>query len=299
MITSDVKDEWKKCYLCESNRIEVLYKKEEIYKCKDCKFVFYRKIPTSAQLDAVYSNYSREEYITDISRAKIKSEFIKILANSDVKSVLDIACGECYFLDILKEINPKLKLYATEHETARERIITKGHKFLQGEFYPNTELKFDLIIFTEAIEHINDVDAFLKNAYELLNPNGLIYITTPNFSSLERRIMGRKWGMVTPPEHLSYFTNSTLFKIMNQNKFKRVFSYTENISIFRIVEFFNEHFRSVKTDNKKDQSAQKISDRMQHASSNNFLLKGIKNLINYLLIKLNLGTSLKALYVKS
>lgn len=298
MITSEKNNQWEKCYLCESTRIRRLYKVESIFKCKECKFVFYKNIPSAIELNAVYSNYSREEYITDISRAKIKAEFEKILADFKIESVLDIACGECYFLDTLNEINPQLELFATEHETAKERILNKGHRFLEGEFFPRTELKFDLIIFTEAIEHINDINEFLKHANNLLNPNGLIYITTPNFSSVERFIMGRKWGMVTPPEHLSYFTSSTLNKTMNRNQFKKVFSYTENISIFRIVEFLNKHLWFMQTNKGKDQSAQRISDQMQQASSANYFLKKIKNFLNYALKKLNLGSSLKALYKK-
>ncbi len=298
MITSEIKKDWEKCYLCGSRNIRPFYQDKQINKCKDCRFVFYKNIPTSAELNTVYSNYSREEYITDISKNKISEEFKELLDFYSIKNVLDIACGECYFLDILKSINPDLNLYATEHETAKERILTKGHKFIEGEFFPKTDIKFDLIIFTEAIEHINDVNDFLEHAYGLLNAGGLIYITTPNFSSLERLIMGKKWGMVIPPEHLSYFTVPTLNKALTNLKFKKIFNRSENISIFRIVEFFNNHLKSKRTSKVENNSAQKISDRMQQASTKNFLLKFLKNSINFFLGILNWGSSLKALYQK-
>jgi 2-polyprenyl-3-methyl-5-hydroxy-6-metoxy-1,4-benzoquinol methylase len=298
MITSDNKQEWENCNLCSSNKLKVFYKDKHICQCADCKFVFYKSIPSKDELDAVYSNYSREEYITDISKNKISSELRRLLSSHHIKNVLDIACGECYFLDILQDIDHRLNLYATEHETGRERVISKGHNYIEGEFFPKTDIKFDLIIFTEAIEHINDVSEFLESAYELLRPGGLIYITTPNFSSLERLIMGSKWGMVTPPEHLSYFTVSTLNKIMNRSKFQKIYSITENISIFRIMEFFNAHMRSPTLNQSSNISPQQVSDRLQQASSNNFFLGIAKGFINFILLKLHWGSSLKALYKK-
>lgn len=298
MITQENKQEWMACYQCGSEKLKPFYKDKQIYKCTACDFVFYKNIPSLTELNEVYSNYSREEYITDISKQKITTEFESIIHMNNIKNVLDIACGECYFLDVLRKIKPELDLYATEHETAKERVLKKGYKFLEGDFFPKTDIKFDLIIFTEAIEHINDVTAFLEHAYDLLSPGGLIYITTPNFSSLERRIMGAKWGMIIPPEHLSYFTPSTLNKALTKVKFKKVYNKSENISIFRIVEFFNNHAKSKNKISKTKRSPQAISDRVQKISSKSFALGLIKNMINYILRSLNLGSSLKALYQK-
>ncbi len=294
MIVSSENKIWDKCYLCNSSLIKAFYKNKEIVKCGNCSFVFFQPIPSQDALDQVYSKYEREEYITQNSVTKIKKELEKILSTYNVKSILDIACGECYFLDILKTIDPTIELYATEHISAKENVKKKGYEFIEGEFFPITDKKFDLIIFTEAIEHINDVNNFLANAYDLLNPKGLIYITTPNFSCLERLLMGKNWGMVVPPEHLSYFTPKTLKFVMKKNKFIKIFSKTENISIFRIIQYLNKLSKK----NNSRISPQKISDNLQSASTSNIFLRFIKKTINIFLDFLNLGSSLKALYQK-
>ena len=95
--------------------------------------------------------------------------------------------------------------------------------FIDGEFFPITDKRFDLIIFTEAIEHINDQNAFLKHAINLLNPGGLIYMTTPNVNSLEKRILRSGWGMFVYPEHLSYYTPKTLSFLHTKHGFEKVF----------------------------------------------------------------------------
>ena len=300
MITSDVKEKWNACYLCGSEKSKPFYEKKDIVKCQNCSFIYYENIPSNHDLNLVYSGYQREEYITSNSVNKIRKELEEILKIKEIERVLDIACGECYVLDILKSINLDLGLYATEHSSARQNVIKKGYDFIEGEFFPITDLKFDLIIFTEAIEHINDINAFLKHANKLLSPGGLIYITTPNFSSIERRVMQAEWGMVTPPEHLSYFTPSTLNYALTRNNFKKVKSKTENISVFRIIEFINNRSqKSNKPLRKNKLSAQKISDNMQKITESNLLVKFIKIIINFVLDVFNLGSSMKVLYKKN
>lgn len=50
-----------------------------------------------------------------------------------------------------------------------------------GRFLPGQDGRFDLILFTEVLEHItfNPV-RFWQRVYELLSPGGLVYISTPN-----------------------------------------------------------------------------------------------------------------------
>lgn len=50
-----------------------------------------------------------------------------------------------------------------------------------GEFLPGQEGRFDLIVFTEILEHItfNPV-RFWRRVYELMSPGGMVYLSTPN-----------------------------------------------------------------------------------------------------------------------
>ena len=69
--------------------------------------------------------------------------------------------------------------------------------------------KFDLIVMSELIEHVPHPTDFLRRANELLSEGGAIYLTTPNWGSLSRRLLEGEWRAIDP-EHLSYFTPRTL-----------------------------------------------------------------------------------------
>lgn len=293
MIYSDNHQKWESCNLCGYEELREFYPDLSIVQCKGCGFVFYGVIPTRAEIDEIYSGYSREAYITELSRKKIYFQLEEILRLLNINSVIDIACGECYILNILRDINPSLSLFGTEHEAAQQNVIDNGFGLIKGGFFPETKDIFDLIIFSEAIEHINDFNQFLERANNLLISGGGLYITTPNFNSLERYILKERWGMIAPPEHLAYFSNKTLDLLLSKHGFQKVFLRTENISIFRIVEFLTRHYK-----NSPQKSPQELSDAFQSMSSKSLPLRFAKKSINSILGFTNLGSSIKALYKK-
>jgi SAM-dependent methyltransferase len=55
------------------------------------------------------------------------------------------------------------------------------HQLEAGDFLPGAEASFDLIVFTEILEHITfNPIRFWKRVYELMTPGGLVYLSTPN-----------------------------------------------------------------------------------------------------------------------
>jgi 2-polyprenyl-3-methyl-5-hydroxy-6-metoxy-1,4-benzoquinol methylase len=62
---------------------------------------------------------------------------------------------------------------------------------------------------SELIEHVPSPQRFLRRAEELLDSDGVLYLTTPNFGSLARRMLGEAWSVIHP-EHIGYFERSTL-----------------------------------------------------------------------------------------
>jgi SAM-dependent methyltransferase len=62
---------------------------------------------------------------------------------------------------------------------------------------------FDVVTMIELIEHVPQPDGFFAAAARLLRPGGVLYVTTPNARSLNARVLGTVWSVVSPPEHLT------------------------------------------------------------------------------------------------
>jgi hypothetical protein len=71
----------------------------------------------------------------------------------------------------------------------------------------------DVVVLLDVIEHLSDPVRALEAAVAKIRPGGMLLITTGDFSSICARAMGRHWRLMTPPQHLWYFTPRSLTQI--------------------------------------------------------------------------------------
>lgn len=101
------------------------------------------------------------------------------------KNVLDIACGAGKGSFILAEkgnanfvlgcdINEKSIRYA-KHRNKHPKVQFSNQNATELNFNED----FDVVVSFETIEHLNDVDKFLKNIYSALKPGGIFIVSTP------------------------------------------------------------------------------------------------------------------------
>jgi hypothetical protein len=64
-------------------------------------------------------------------------------------------------------------------------------------------------------------------------------MSTPNYDSLYRRILGPRWFYHIPTQHLSYFSPSSMEKMLRKLGFAEVRTFTSGRSLFR--ERYNNH----------------------------------------------------------
>jgi len=70
----------------------------------------------------------------------------------------------------------------------------------------DTDARYDVILLLNLIEHVEDPVATMARAAELLSPNGVVWIQTPNFHALDARIFrNRNWAGFHCPRHWVIF----------------------------------------------------------------------------------------------
>jgi 2-polyprenyl-3-methyl-5-hydroxy-6-metoxy-1,4-benzoquinol methylase len=72
---------------------------------------------------------------------------------------------------------------------------------------------FDVIVMLDVIEHLPDPLDLLRLLGRHLAPGGIVVITTGDFASLVARLLGKHWRLMTPPQHLWFFTPESLSRM--------------------------------------------------------------------------------------
>lgn len=129
--------------------------------------------------------------------------------------LLEIGCAYGFFL---KEARNDFKVHGLEiAKEAVEACHRAGlHDVHQGSADEPTLRRFgelDAIVMLDVIEHLVDPISTLGTCTRQLTPGGTVMITTGDFSAALARLAGRHWRLMTPPQHLWYFTPESLRRI--------------------------------------------------------------------------------------
>lgn len=125
--------------------------------------------------------------------------------------LLDLGCAYGFFL---KEARPYFDVSGIElAEDAAQSCRQAGLSVLSGvadEANMARVGEVDVITLFDVIEHLPQPYDTLALCGRHLKPGGLIVITTGDFVSLTARLMGAAWRLMTPPQHLWFFTPESI-----------------------------------------------------------------------------------------
>ena len=211
-------------------------------------------------------NYAKQgsQFYSDIIPLELK----KILDNNQIKTILDVGCGDGSLIYALKG-NSYLEnrnILALDLSESRVNLVKNIDKRVAANVDSAETLEtvqdksIDLLISTQVIEHVDDTK-MLESIYRVLNKDGIAYITTVYkkwYGWYFYRCNGR-W--VIDPTHLREYTqDSQLFNLIDTSKFK-IIKNKKHLLYFPLVHIFLKIL--------------KISDRKIY--SNRFL-KALKNI---------------------
>lgn len=131
-------------------------------------------------------------------------------------NVVDLGCGEGYSLHGLgKEFIPHgIEISTALYQRANKAFARHGGyavhaPCLEGlQQFPDGY--FSAATLRSYLEHELRPAAVLRELGRALKPGGVAIVKVPNYGSLNRRVRGRKWCGFRFPDHLNYFTPTTL-----------------------------------------------------------------------------------------
>lgn len=148
---------------------------------------------------------------------------ILALIPEDAVNILDIGCGQGELAEVLQKDNKHISgvdISSQALDMAGDYLDEKFCFNVEDEFWPEELLvkNFDCIIASEVVEHLFEPSNFLKKIKQVLQPQGVLVLTTPNFLFWKNRLK-MLFGKFEYEEsgfydkgHISFFTRSSLKK---------------------------------------------------------------------------------------
>jgi len=136
----------------------------------------------------------------------------------DVGSALGDSLIEAKKLGWKNVYGVELSEFAAKESQNRGLNIKTGT--LREAKYPSNY--FDVVTLQDVIEHVKDPTLEMKEIYRILKPGGYVFLVTPDIGGLWFKLLGSLWYHFKPGEHIMYFSQSTLGRIMKDSYFKNV-----------------------------------------------------------------------------
>jgi 2-polyprenyl-3-methyl-5-hydroxy-6-metoxy-1,4-benzoquinol methylase len=115
----------------------------------------------------------------------------------------------------------------------------------EDSLYESLQQKFDVIVAGEVLEHVLNAGDFLKSISSVCHEDSIVIITIPNFAPIKRlpRLIVRK--EVIHPDHVYYFSYSTLTCLLSQCGFEPLEWKTYWRDVGKISKLVNSVFRRI------------------------------------------------------
>jgi SAM-dependent methyltransferase len=247
------------CCICRSARCKVLFNRPyspaafsdggefgattdrfqdygRIVRCLDCGHVYTNPRPTREALMQGYGACRDEEYVHESSSRSINAHLSLNTIKRFVRSgrLVEAGASVGYFLNAARVDFEVTGLEPSQWacRIARERFkLDMSAESVEGlgRFAPAS---VDVVAMIDVIEHIADPPEAIALAARALKPGGILYLVTPDISSLSARLLrGYWWGL--RPAHVHYFGRASLgrmlsaagFEVARTASFGRIFSY--------------------------------------------------------------------------
>jgi len=202
---------------------------ELIGRCRNCGLIYADpRIPAEAILARYSAQYFWNEYLPANSAKggvfdlnyfdRRYAAMLKLIETSvgAPGKMLEVGTGAGFFLKAAQRAGWQVQGIEISDEAiafARNRLGLEVAQ-LPAEQLGSLADSFDVVVMFEVIEHLFEPRLVLEAVQHLLRPGGALVISTPNFDALSRFALGNSWAVLSPGEHLYYFTHKTLAALL-------------------------------------------------------------------------------------
>jgi SAM-dependent methyltransferase len=203
-----------------------------IRQCAHCGTAYAQPLPGSFSPETYYTedyfNGGHADGYADYlgSQTVLAQEFARtreyLASYSPGGHLLEIGCAYGVFLQQAaphyRAAGIEIAAHAAQHCQAAGLDVTAG--VASPELLASLAERYgapDVMVMLDVIEHIPAPHETLALMAAHLKPGGHVLITTGDFGSVLARATGKAWRLMTPPQHLWYFTARGLSRLAERN----------------------------------------------------------------------------------
>jgi SAM-dependent methyltransferase len=217
------------CAVCASADTGYLAEKNgyTFSQCNACGFIFLDPMPSQEELDAQYTDRHREAEPTyDKAGSRLRRAWMKLhrfYPYARNKDTLDLGCGGGFIAHVLGRIART----STGVDISNNAISYAKSRFKKPVFecksFPEllkNKNQYDFIYSSEVIEHVSDVNLFMRVLQHLAAPRAYVYLTTPDSGHPRVPAEISQWDVFTPPVHVQFFNKNSASVLFERYGFR-------------------------------------------------------------------------------
>lgn len=237
MVKSAAPDErLRECVVCGTATAQTLQFSKwgyDIFRCRQCGHgttdIDEGFDPQTFYTSDYFQGCRRDGYANYIgSEPVLKAEFHRVVGHLIDRigpggRVLEVGCAYGFFLEVAGDHFDTVGVEVSSDAVASCR--ERGLDVHQGELTSDFIMRhgpFDAVVMLDVIEHLPDPAKTLELAFQSTRGGGCVVITTGDWGAPLSRVLGSHWRLMTPPQHLHFFTRRSLSVMLERIGYRQI-----------------------------------------------------------------------------
>nr|WP_298660333.1 class I SAM-dependent methyltransferase [uncultured Flavobacterium sp.] len=128
-------------------------------------------------------------------------------------ALLDVGCGTGDFL--VEAQNQGWKATGYEPNEAAKKLTISKNVSTIDDLVSLSANSFDVITLWHVLEHVPNLEEYIKNLKKLLKPSGTLIVAVPNYKSYDAIYYKRHWAAYDVPRHLWHFSKKSIKRLFS------------------------------------------------------------------------------------
>jgi SAM-dependent methyltransferase len=235
------------CIVCNGSSTEPVLNRNgfDLVKCRYDGHLYISNPPSATEVGKIYTReyfegncpvgYHHNVFASPKKQiAKAQRKLERIISHTASGRLLDVGAGPGFFLHLAD------KHYAAEgidlsYAAVDYARLEFGASITQARFedFSSEGGKYSIITMWSVLEHMLDPRENLMHANRLLQEDGLLAISFPNAFGITRYVKGKDWRGFQFPEHLHFFSNRNLIRLLRETGFDPLHMKLKDNNFFR------------------------------------------------------------------